>query len=368
MRRVVMQRGGRRSGSRAEDEAEAAVEADVGDQLHRLREVVVGLAGKADDEVARQADAGPHGAQLAHRALVFHCGVAALHRHQDAVAAVLHRQVQMAHQLRHLGIDVDEPLGELVRVAGGVADSLDAGDVGDVFDQQREVGDLGGVAHLAAIRIDVLPEQGHFLHALVGESGDLDQHVVERARDLFAARVGHDAIAAVLRAAFHDRDERRRAVDAGGRQVIELFDLGKADVDLRAMLLSALVQQLRQAMQRLRAEHHIDIRRALDDRGAFLARDAAADADQHALGFEMLDTPEIAEHLLLRLLAHRAGVEEDQVSLLDIGGRLVALRGMQHVGHLVRVVLVHLAAEGLDEDSFRHGLVHLCAAGSNCHA
>jgi hypothetical protein len=64
-----------------------------------LRVVVLGLAGKADDEVARQADVGPHRAQLAHGALVFEHGVAALHCHQDAVAAVLHRQVQVVHEL-----------------------------------------------------------------------------------------------------------------------------------------------------------------------------------------------------------------------------------------------------------------------------
>jgi hypothetical protein len=30
---------------------------------------------------------------------------------------------------------------------------------------------------------------------------------------------------------------------------------------------------------------------------------------------------------------------------------------VQHVGHLVRVVLVHLAAEGFDEDFFGHDLL-----------
>ena len=37
---------------------------------------------------------------------------------------------------------------------------------------------------------------------------------------------------------------------------------------------------------------------------------------------------------------------------LDILGGLVALRGLHDIGHLVRVVLVHLAAEGFDEDFF----------------
>ena len=59
---------------------------------------------------------------------------------------------------------------------------------------------------------------------------------------------------------------------------------------------------------------------------------------------------ELREHLLLRLLAHRAGVEQQDVGLRRIVGQLVALRLAQHVRHLGGVVLVHLAAEGLDEE------------------
>jgi hypothetical protein len=78
----------------------------------------------------------------------------------------------------------------------------------------------------------------------------------------------------------------------------------------------AALDHLRQAVQGLRAEHQVDIGRAFDDGRAFLAGHAAADADQHALLLQVLDAAEVAEHLLLRLLAHRAGVEEDQVGLL----------------------------------------------------
>jgi hypothetical protein len=75
-----------------------------------LLEVVLGLAREADDEVADRLMSGPHRAQLAHHALVFQRGVAALHRHQDAVAAVLHRQVQVVDQLGHLGVGLDQAL------------------------------------------------------------------------------------------------------------------------------------------------------------------------------------------------------------------------------------------------------------------
>jgi hypothetical protein len=38
-------------------------------------------------------------------------------------------------------------------------------------------------------------------------------------------------------------------------------------------------------------------------------------------------------------------------------GLFVTLGGVQHISHLVRVVLVHLAAKGFDEDFAAHGRV-----------
>ena len=201
----------------------------------------------------------------------------------------------------------------------------------------------------AAIRVHVLAEQRDFAHALVGETGDFGEHVVERTRHFLAARVRHDAIAAVLAAAFHDRHERARAVDARRRQVIELFDFRERDVDLRAAACAALVDHLRQAMQRLRTEHEIDVRRARDDRRAFLARHAAADADdQIRVRFlQLAHAAEVGEDFLLRFFAHRAGVEENDVRVFRRVRLDEPFSRAEYVDHLVGVVLVHLAAKGL---------------------
>ncbi|MNT15287.1 hypothetical protein D3C72_1503340 [compost metagenome] len=121
-------------------------------------------------------------------------------------------------------------------------------------------------------------------------------------------------------------------------------------------------------MQRLRTEHDVDVGRARDDGLAFLARHAAAHADLHALGLQVLHAAEVGEHLLLRFLAHRAGVEQDEVGLVHVLRGLVALRGVEHVGHLVRVVLVHLAAEGLDEYFFHGELSVPFAKRKGCEA
>src|SRR3569623_2227677 len=141
-RRVVFQIRRRRAGARAEDETEAVVESDIIDQLHQGDEIGIGFTGKADDEVRRYGDVRPHLAQPANDRLVFQRRVTAFHCRQNTVGAVLRRQIQLVDQYRYIGIDIDQALRELFRMAGHEADALDAVDLGDVYDQQRVIGDL----------------------------------------------------------------------------------------------------------------------------------------------------------------------------------------------------------------------------------
>src|SRR5690606_40026185 len=96
-------------------------------------------------------------------------------------------------------------------------------------------------------------------------------------------------------------------------------------------------------------------RRAREERFALLARDAAADADDRvrAGGLELPPSAEQREHLLLCLLADRARVEEQDIRVVRTLGRDGAEMLGEHVGHLGRVVLVHLAPEGLNEKALR---------------
>jgi hypothetical protein len=150
----------------------------------------------------------------------------------------------------------------------------------------------------------------------------------------------------------------RRPLTRSRRHRVELLDFREGDIDRRLALRFALGDQLRQAVQGLRAEHDIDVRRAGDDGFALLAGDAAADAD-HQVRIQLLqvlDPAEVVENLLLRLLAHRAGVEQDDVGFFRVVGLDDTFGGIEHVGHLVRVVLVHLAPESADEQFFWHGI------------
>ena len=362
MRGIVMQVGGGCAGARAEDETERCVVAHIVNQLHHLGKVFFRLAGKAHDEVTGQTDIRPHSAQLADDALVFHGRVATLHGHEDTVGAMLYGQMQVVHQLGHLGIHINQPLGEFVGVAGGVANALDARNFGHILDQQGKVGDLVGAAHAATIGVHVLAQQGHFFHALVGQTGHFGQHIFKRAAEFLTARIGHHAVAAIFGAAFHDRDKGARPFYPRRRQVVELFDFRKADIHLRMLLPLALGQQLGQAVQGLRAKHHVHIGRALDDFFPFLAGDATTHADQHPFLLEVFDAPQVGKDFFLRFFTHRAGVEQNQVGLFGVVCRLIPFGCAQHIGHLGRVVLVHLAAKGFDKYFFTWFL-----RSSGCH-
>jgi hypothetical protein len=89
-------------------------------------------------------------------------------------------------------------------------------------------------------------------------------------------------------------------------------------------------------VQGLRPEHQVDERCALDDRFAFLRGNAAAHADDDltALVLQALPHAELAEHLLLRLLADGAGVDQDDVGVVRAVGQFQAIAGGKHVGHL----------------------------------
>ncbi len=235
------------------------------------------------------------------------------------------------------------------------ADALDAI---ESRDRANEIGEVGGrfVRARAFVRIDVLAEQRHFAHALPRERCDLRHHLRERAAHFFAARIGHDAERTELAAAFHDGNERGRAVRARLGQAVELLDLWKADVNHRTPRLAEFREHFGQSMQRLRSEHEIHERCALGDARAFLACDAAANTDDHAgtLLFQLAPLAQQREHLLLRLLTHGTGIDEEQIGSCGVIGRFVAAGSAQDIGESRRVVFVHLTAEGADIEVAGH--------------
>jgi hypothetical protein len=97
----------------------------------------------------------------------------------------------------------------------------------------------------------------------------------------------------------------------------------------------------------LGAEYEVEGGEPLEEASPLLLGHTSADPeDQPGVGgLEPPEGPELAVELLLRLVPHRAGVQNDEVCLPHLGGRSEALM-VEKIPDLLGVVLVHLAPEG----------------------
>src|SRR5690606_7574745 len=94
--------------------------------------------------------------------------------------------------------------------------------------------------------------------------------------------------------------------------------------------------------------HQIDMSRLSQQTLALLLRDAASD-DERAIRLRFLKgakLPKKAHQFMLGLLAHAAGVDDDQIGLFAIVGRPIT-RALEHLLDPPRVVDVHLATKSL---------------------
>ena len=162
---------------------------------------------------------------------------------------------------------------------------LDAGNRRHVFEQQGEVRELAvsseRIADVPRYALTFCPSSVTSLTPWAASSAT-SVRTSSSGRDTSSPRVyGTTQKRAVLAAAFHDRHEGAAALDACRRQVIELFDFRETRYPLaggRSRGARSIIAG--QPVQRLRTEYEIDIGSARDDRGAFLARDATAHADE----------------------------------------------------------------------------------------
>ena len=117
-------------------------------------------------------------------------------------------------------------------------------------------------------------------------------------------------------------------------------------------------------MKFLRADDEIDVRHQLKQFRAARLRHAAKKTEDYVRPAlrHATEHSHFAQRLLLRHVAHTAGVEEHDIGLEFVRGSFVATIE-QRARDLFRVPLVHLATVGFDE-KFRHSrgpTIHKCA-------
>ena len=220
--------------------------------------------------------------------------------------------MQVLAQLRLGGDGIDQLMAGVLGVAGHKADMIIAGHGAQ---QVEQVGEIDLLLQTLAVTVHVLTQQGDLLIARFHKAAELGKDIAGLAALLAAADVGHDAVGAEVIAAVHD-----------GQPCAELALAPDGDIlhDDRAlgglhqhtlMLLQLLGNELRQGVDAVHAEHEVHIGVALAQlfHHMLLVGHASAQADDQAGLFllEALEGAHIAEHPLLGVLTHSAGVEQN---------------------------------------------------------
>ena len=252
---------------------------------------------------------------------------------------------------------VDRP-DELGEVGPAVEVELAAGPALGV-----DVGEARLGRQVVAVAVDVLTEERDLPEAGGSQRPRLVDDLVERPAALRAAAERHDAVGARLVAAVDDRQpgaDRRPACDRalgdgscpGSRQVVgdahhgPSHDRGRADrADRR--LGGRQSQPVHELGLLVRAQEQVDGRVAAAEPVAMRLADRAPGQHDPETGVRLLQACQVslaADDLLLRALADRAGVDDDQVGRFH-RGCLGTARREQPAGHLLGIAPVHLAAE-----------------------
>ena len=233
--------------------------------------------------------------------------------------------MQMAADVRAVCNGVDKLARGVLGMARHKPDAVIAGNSvqhaqqrgkGDVFRQALAVG-----VHILAQQSDVLVALGHKLP-------ELPQNIRAGTAALSSAHIRHDTVRTEIIAAVHDgKPGAERGIPPDGHILYDLAALGRhaQHAFARGQLFT---QDVGQRIDAVDAEHNVHERIVLFEffHDLLLLGHASGYRDQQ-LGvrlFQALKRADVAENALLGVLAHRAGVEHDQVRVLGPCGQAEA--------------------------------------------
>ena len=196
-----------------------------------------------------------------------------------------------------------------------------------------------------------LPEQLHLPMAGFGSGSNFGQDFGLGPHALLAPGVRHDAETAVLVAALDDRDPRAHRVAPSRHPERKRHIVSGAEVNLDLPGLGGLLDQQWQHPDAARSDDHVDETGALQERGTLLLRHAPRDRHDRFVAGLPAQRTELAEpriQLVFGPLPDAAGVDDDDVGVAVLGRALITSR-LEQPRHLLGIVIVHLAAEGLDQ-------------------
>ena len=150
------------------------IEADLFNQGQGAAELGVGFAGECHDHIGADRGLWHPIANAINDAAVAINRVAPGHGLEHVVITALEGDVEVFAHLGQVGAGVDQPLGEVAGMARGEADPFDARHVVHLVQQVGEgvlaAAFRGDAGQVAAIGIDVLPQQGDLFDAAGGQT------------------------------------------------------------------------------------------------------------------------------------------------------------------------------------------------------
>ena len=169
----------------------------------KLLEFFFGFAGKADDERSPQSNAGNDAAHFLDGAQEQVGAASALHALQDRRRGVLQRHVDVGTNIVVGGDRLQQSSGDFVGISVKEANPLQAVDASELFQQQSEAVFQSEIFAVAGC---VLSDERDFAHAGLRQSFGFGDHGFETPRAKLSAKLGNDAEAAGMIAAFGDFD------------------------------------------------------------------------------------------------------------------------------------------------------------------
>ena len=216
----------------------------------------------------------------------------------------------------------------------------------------------------APVAGDDLAEERDLADAPGGQAAAFRNDLVHRPRALVAPGLGHDAEGTGHVAPLLDGDKGRHGPFVGlevvADRVLRILLLGDVDDRLthgrpRGARRAEIVQIAGHAVEFLRAHDEVHVGEAVEQAGSAVLRHASENSEDE-VGIPapaLLRLAGLADGLLLRGVAHAAGIQQEHVAIV-LGAHDPVAAGAQHRRHGLAVPLVHLAAVGFYEDAV-HG-------------
>ena len=299
-----------------------------------------------------------------------YAGRAALKRQMQITANIFMRSDRIQHVIRHIvrigRTKTDAHIGERLRYPGQQARKAQRADL-DRFGDLVKI--LFRPAAVPQIRIDILPQKGHFPAAFLLQSPYFIQYGLRIATAFPPPGIRHHAIRTHIVASPHHRHECRNGCigQAQRGDPFVSFVQGQKHVH-RRLALQCLLHQPGKVAVRIRSGdqvHHL-----LFFQQFFFQ--PLGHTPQHAYhqaraaAFEVRKIGQFVPYGLFGLFPHRTRIDQDQVGVLYLAGERIALSG-QNTGHHFAVGHIHLAAVRFDKEllplrifhrAFRHISFH----------